>query len=269
MMKLLILWATSFGVIASSFGVFAASFGTLASCAKNPVSKSAPKDRKEYAEELMEDKKFSEAQVELKSLLSEEPKNYEARSLLAACIAAQAGVSLVDILLKVASSKSEGDSATEVRNSADSGNSETWMTLGISATSESASGGEQEKLILQVLPSATLANVKTMRSANTQMGLIPTSSLTESMKTQASFFLLFETLLFFEYLRKNPSALASLSEADAQKALQNILKSASLLGGGAGQNPLAKLSQEQAAAVNNASGTNSKEKLAGLLGTTQ
>jgi hypothetical protein len=215
---------------------------SLKSCGQNPIFKSAPKDKKESAEQLMEEKKYTEAQVELEALLVEDPNLYESRSLLAACLAAQGGVSLVDLILKAATEKSSTSKAT------------------------SNSAVKSANPLANILPSATLSNIAFLRKANAQMALIPLAKLTESMKTQASAFLLFETLLFLDYLTKNPAALSTLSEADALKVVQNVALSASVLGSGAAsKNPFATLALEKSKTLQSAAGSSSKEKLSTLL----
>jgi hypothetical protein len=168
----------------------------------------------------------------LEDHLQTQTTDWEARSLLAAALAAQGGVVLIDIVLEAATQSSSGSGST-------------------------SSPAAQ---VLAFLPEATALHLNFLKAANRQMATIPKAQLTASMRTQASLFLLFESLLFLKRLKENPSLLASLSISEAKAFAQNLAAAASL-SAGQGNNPFAKATAEISTSLQRQPGADEKAKL--------
>lgn len=89
--------------------ILSVSFFTLSllSCGGNVLtSLSIKKSLQEQAEIDMQNGNYADAQTKLLSLISSDPSNYNAVSLLASCYAAIGGIKLYDILINAATNKS-------------------------------------------------------------------------------------------------------------------------------------------------------------------
>jgi hypothetical protein len=211
--------------------LFAGALPLTPGCAANALSEHAPLDLEERAQIDMEAGRYADAQAKLEAHLLKAPEAHTARSMLAAALAAQGGVALLDVLF-------EGQSS--------------------SASGEGEDG--QVRALLDVLPVPTNANVARLVAANAQMGRIPASARTAAMKTQAGLFLLLESLLRLKALIGNPTALASLTESDAARITEIIAQAASATGGASG-NPLGPTVAAVASALSQVPSATEKQKV--------
>ena len=211
----------------------------LPGCSKNAYDKVAPSDSQETAQRQMESGDYEGAQRTLETLLESQPELYSARSLLAASFAAQAGISILQIIQKAASSPTQSSGQT----------------------SGQAAGSS---FLTAFLPEASLLSIEKMEKAVEEMSKIPSISLTSNMKLQSSLLLTLLPLMRLKYLASNPSILQNLTPEQALELLQKISSDLSQAVAIQGQDsgPLAKSIQQVNQKIGEANGENSKEKLA-------
>lgn len=204
----------------------------VSSCGQNIVESYAPKNEQEKAELDMESGRFSQAAERLSSVLTAEPENYAARSLLGAAYAAQAGVT----------------------------------TLGLikSASTTSTAGGSAIQKFNEILPSATLGSLDLMGQACDSMALIPIASRSSEMKLQYSLFFSAYAFLQIKYFTTNAEALANLSIEDAAKLILTLAKA----GEAEGSSPLTTAAASFSATLGAAPGGSVEKVKAALAAST-
>lgn len=134
----------------------------IISCGNSNVlsSFSSKKSLEEQAAVDMQNGKYTEAQTKLETLLSANSSNYTARSMLAACYAAQGGIILFEILVNAATN-----------------------------TSLSNPGSNPINFAATLLPTPSATTMNQILLATNMMALIPTASMTSDMQFQQAMFL--------------------------------------------------------------------------------
>lgn len=190
----------------------------IASCGGNVIASYAPKNEQEKAELDMEAGKYSQAAERLNSLLTGEPDNHSARSLLAAAYAAQAGIT----------------------------------TLGLikNASSSAASGQNSAQRFNNILPEAISANLTLMGQACDAMALIPADARTTEIRLQHGLFFSAYAFLQIKYFTTQAEALAALTTADALKLIQTLAQAAEA----GGSSPLSKAASTFSTSISSAPG---------------
>lgn len=202
---------------------------TTLACGQNVVEKYAPSNEQEKAELDMEKDNYSAAAEKLNRVLEADPDNHNARSLLAAAYAAQAGITTLGLI----------KSAAGVRST----------------------GGTGVKAYTGILPTATLDSLALMGLACDSMAAIPSDSRTTEMKLQYGLFFSSYAFLQVKYFVDNPDALTSLSAADAAKLILTLAKASEI----GSSSPLSTAAAAFAGTLQQAPGS-SVEKVKSVIG---
>lgn len=208
-------------------------------CGRNILEKKAPKSDLELAEIDMEEGRYEAAQERLQTLLSKESENQPARSLLAASVAAQAGIVMLDLIEKGATASQQGG------------------------------GSSSSKAIIALMPNASSDNVTRMKVASAHMTDIPEASRSGPMKVQTGLFLTVYSLLRIKYLTENPAELLAMSPTEAAAFITDLLANMSQASAafGGDTSPFNTAIGATAAALQAASGSDGKEKLSAFVAT--
>ncbi|MEN9529786.1 MAG: hypothetical protein RI932_1659 [Pseudomonadota bacterium] len=198
--------------------LLALTWPAVTSCGRNIVASYAPANEQEKAELAMEAGNFTEAADRLTALLTGEPDNHNARSLLASAYAAQAGISALGLI------KSAGSSS-------------------------SASGNSMQRFNA-ILPDATTTNLERMSKACESMALIPVDARTSEIKLQYGLFFSAYAFLQVKYFTTQAEALAALSADDAVKLIQTLAQAAEA----GGSSPLSKAASTFSNSISSAPG---------------
>lgn len=188
----------SFVGIFSFLGAFVTLSPCLMSCGNNVAERYAPANDYEKAELNMERSQFTQASERLETILAADPNHHNARSLLAAAYAAQAGI--------------------------------TTLSLIKGAASASGASGTPIEKFNQILPEATTTSLALMDAACASMALIPDAELTTEMTLQRSLFYSAYAFLQIKFFATNAEALANISASDAAKLILTLAKAAGTAG---------------------------------------
>jgi hypothetical protein len=148
--------------------------GFLAQCGPNRLEPQAPESPFEQAQNHMEAGRYEAAKQLLEQHLARTPQDHNARALLAACHAAQAGVSVFAIL---------------------------ESSLGTSGTPQSNENGNSEgDLVASLVPEPTDSNREFMKSARDIIQSIPESNRVGDIAVAATLYVSVWTILTLKSL---------------------------------------------------------------------
>lgn len=207
-------------------------------CGRNVLENRAPKNLEEQAELDMEASRYSAAQTKLESYLIENPVDFKAVSLLAASLAAQAGITMFALLQKAVAVQS----ASPAPNSSAPNSIDNMLTI---------------------LPQIEEGTIAKMELACTKMASIPIISRTAEMTLQTSVF--FSALVFLKLkrLKENPALLAALTPEEVLDILGNL--ASAVPPSSQPGDPVSKGATIIQAQIASASGSSNVEKLKSVL----
>lgn len=219
------------------------------SCGSNAYQSRAPESTEEKAQLDMEAKQYGAAQSKLEKLLAADAANYRARSLLAACHAAQGGIVIAEIVARQAATAAKSGSGSSGTEGAGGSSNNTQ--------NPAASGFSQLK---SLFGEATAVKIDRLKQATDNMKLIPTEARTTEMTYQAMLFSSAYAFLLLEKFWADVAALSSMTTDDAS-AILGALADAITAAGGA-NSPMGKTLNTMVSAAQSAAGNTDKEKLA-------
>ena len=198
---------------------------------KNIYQRYENNDSLHQASVHMEAGEFKEAQILLENFINDTPDHGPGRSLLAASLAAQAGITIKSFILNAM--KNTGGSTNSPSNQ-----------------------------LLELIPEYTAIKSEFLKLALKHMTFIPAEKKTKDMDLQEGLFTFIYIFMRIKFLKNNPQELISLTIQDAEILLASLTSATVLVAKASGGGEVASKIQEASNAITQKEGANAAEKIA-------
>ena len=207
----------------------------LGDTTQNQLKDQSPESWLEEAELDLEGKRYSDAETKLLKYLEQKPTDYYGRALLAAALAAQSGIILLNFITDFLAAQSGGG------------------------------GGNSFSILEQVLPSPTSSNLNYMGGALSEMGKIPGGSKTSEMSLQHELYASLYSMMQVQKAKQDIKDTGTLTPETARAVLENLDNAEELLADSGSDMPLDEAISEFQEQIDAEEGDTEEERLENLL----